>query len=176
MALPPPKDTRKLKTNQILDQTDESEISPLSTVDHRQFWTLLRQRKGGEIRADTEPSDDQIAAIKVRVLDLGLSPYADFALFTNFQLRFLKSLKFTNHVLQTDGTWRTVEVPGPPDFDAWYASWRVFENVLLGLSVSSGKEVASQSALDTYRDAFRDICKAYPEVWHLSVIAEDRCR
>lgn len=80
LAPPPPKDTRKLEMNQILDQTDESEISPLSTVDHRQFWTLLRQRKSGEIRADTEPSDDQIAALKVRVLDLGLSPYADFAL------------------------------------------------------------------------------------------------
>ena len=62
LALPSPKDTRKVKMSQILDQTDESEIAPLSTGDHRQFWTLLRQRKGGEIRADTEPSDDRIAA------------------------------------------------------------------------------------------------------------------
>jgi hypothetical protein len=152
---------------------------------HREFWALLRQRKGGEIRADTEPTDDQIAALKVRVVDLGLSPYADFGLFTNFQLRFLKSLKFTNHVLQADGTWRTVEVPGPPDWDSWYSSWRVFENVMLGLTMerpnvgspgTSKHRIMSQSTLDTYRDSFRDLVKAYPEVWHLCVVAEDRCR
>ena len=176
-----PKDPRKIKMNAVLDQTDESEIAPLTTEEHREFWQTLQVRKGGEIRPDTEPTDDQIAAIKMRVVELKLSPYADFALFTNFHLRFLKGLKFTNHVLQADGTWRTVEVPGPPDWDAWYSSWRVFENTLLGLSVTTlgvtgGRPVVTQASLDMYRDAFRDIVKAYPEVWHLCVVAEDRCR
>ena len=74
--------------SQVLGQTDESEIVPLSTDAHREFWARLRQAKGGDIRVDTEPSDDQIAALKVRVVDCGLSPYADFGLFTDFQLRF----------------------------------------------------------------------------------------
>ena len=179
-------DLRKIKMSQILDQTDESEIPPLTNDDQRAFWRLLRQRKGGEVRADQEPTDDQIAALKVRVVDLNMSPYADFALFTNFGLRFLKGLKFTNHVMQPDGSWRTVEVPGPPNYDAWYTSWRVFENVLLGLTVKvpdpSGtgpdidKPIISQATLDAYREAFRDLCKAYPEVWHLCYTAEDRCR
>ena len=177
----PSKDSRKIKMNAVVDQTDESEISPLTPEEHREFWQTLQTRKGGEIRLDTEPTDDQIAAIKMRVVELKLSPYADFALFTNFHLRFLKGLKFTNHVLQTDGTWRTVEVPGPPDWDAWYSSWRVFENTLLGLTVANpsaagGRPVVSQASLDMYRDAFRDLVKAYPEVWHLCVVAEDRCR
>ena len=179
------KDFRKIKMSQILDQTDESEIPPLTNDDQRAFWRLLRQRKGGEVRADQEPTDDQIAALKVRVVDLNMSPYADFALFTNFGLRFLKGLKFTNHVMQPDGSWRTVEVPGPPNYDAWYTSWRVFENVLLGLTVkvpdpngagNIEKPIISQASLDSYREAFRDLCKAYPEVWHLCYTAEDRCR
>ena len=90
---------RKIKMSQILDQTDESEIPPLSTEDQRAFWRLLRQRKGGDIRPDSEPTDDQIAVLRVRILDLNMLPYADFALFTNFGLRFLKGLKFTNHVM-----------------------------------------------------------------------------
>ena len=65
-----------------------------------------------------------MSALKVRVLDLGLSPYADFALFVNFQHRFAKSLKFKNY----DGSFRTVEVPGPPNYDSWLASWNVFDN------------------------------------------------
>ena len=68
------KDLRKIKMSQILDQTDESEIPPLTNDDQRAFWRLLRQRKGGEVRADQEPTDDQIAALKVRVVDLNMSP------------------------------------------------------------------------------------------------------
>ena len=36
--------------------------------------------------------------------------------------------------------------------------------------------VASLSALDEYKDAFRDLVRNYRESWHLCVTAEDRCR
>lgn len=183
---PPPieKKERKIKMSQVVDQTDDSEIPGLSPQDHQAFWARLKKIKGGEVRPDAEPSDDQIMALKTRIVDLHMSPYADFALFTNFHLRFLKTLKFMNHIPQADGTFKTVEVPGPPDFDAWYASWKVYENTILGLSIEDPKipgdnkllPVISQGALDVYRDSFRDLVKSYPECWHLCVIAEDRCR
>ena len=34
----------------------------------------------------------------------------------------------------------------------------------------------SVSALEEYKDAFRDLAVLYPESWHLLVVAEDRCR
>ena len=85
------------------------------------------------------------------------------------------------HIVQPDGIVKTVEVPGPPDCDAWYSSWRIFENTLLGITVQDASKskaipIVTQSALDVYSDMFRDLVKAYPECWHLCVIAEDRCR
>eukprot|EP00435_Cladocopium_sp_Y103_P014882 s5939_g3.t1 len=142
-------------------------------------YQTLRKIKGGPVRPENEPSPDQIAAMRVRVLELGLHPYADFAIFVNFQGRFSKSLKFLNHVLQPDGTFKAVEVPGPPNFDAWSQSWKVYVNTLLTLEVevnTAKVPVVSPAATEEYHDMFRELVKNYPEAWHLLVIAEDRCR
>jgi hypothetical protein len=144
------------------------------------FFLNLKDVKGALPLPEAEPSADQIAAIKTRVVDLKMTPYADFALFTPYNMRFLKALKFKNFVLQPDGTFKSIEVPGPPNYESWYASWRVYENVLLMLRVEdpSGNEVmvVSPSALEMYREAFRELVVTYSEVWHLLVVAEDRCR
>lgn len=171
---------RKVKCNQVLDQTDEAEVPELKQKDLDGYYAQLKKIKGGPVRPECEPSPDQISALKVRVLDLELSPYADFAIFVNFQHRFFKTLKFLNHVLQADGTFKAVEVPGPPSYDHWLTSWRVFENTLLMFehTVTAGTTVpvVTQSSLEEYRDAFRDMVVNYPEAWHLLVVAEDRCR
>ena len=166
---------RKVKVNQVLDQADEAEVPGLGQGDVDSFFRRLASVRGGPVRDEAEPSADQISALKVRVVDLGLAPYADFALFVSFQHRFNKSIKFLNHVLQADGSFRTVEVSGPPNFDSWISSWRVFENTLLMLTVEvSGvtKKIVSLSALDEYREAFRELVSVYPEAWHLLVVAE----
>ena len=170
---------RKVKNSQVLDQADEGEIPELTQGTVEDHFKVPRKVKGGPVRPEAEPSPDQISAMKVRVLDLGLAPYADFAIFVNFQGRFSKTLKFLNHILQPDGTFRAVEVAGPPSYDAWLASWRVYENTLLTLEHQVGPDriaVVSVSALEEYKDAFRDLAVLYPESWHLLVVAEDRCR
>ena len=101
------------------------------------------------------------------------------AVFVNFQGRFSRTLKFLNHILQPDGTFKAVEVPGPPSYDAWLSSWRVYENTLLMLEKDVGGNkvpVATVAAMEAYKDAFRDLVVCYPEAWHLLVVAEDRCR
>ena len=171
---------RKVKCNQVLDQTDEAEVPELKQKELDGYYAQLKKVKGGQVRPECEPSPDQISALKVRVLDLGLSPYADFAIFVNFQHRFFKTLKFLNHVLQANGTFKAVEVPGPPSYDHWLTSWRVFENTLLMFehNVAAGVNVpvVTQASLEEYRDGFRDMVVNYPEAWHLLVVAEDRCR
>ena len=170
---------RKVKNNQILDQTDEAEIPELGQADIDLHFKALERIKGGPVRPEAEPSPDQISAMKVRVLQLDMAPYADFGIFVSHQRRFSKTLKFLNHLLQPDGTFRAVEVPGPPSYDDWESSWQVFANTLLTLEVGTGPDalpVASLSALDEYKDAFRDLVRNYGESWHLCVTAEDRCR
>ena len=83
-------------------------------------------------------------------------------------------------MLQPDGTFRAVEVPGPPSFEQWLSSWKVFENTLLMFQTEAApgiqNPVVTPSALEEYKDAFRDMVVNYPEAWHLLVKAEDRCR
>ena len=176
---PKPVTLRKIKNNQVIDQADEGEIPTLDHATLDDHYKVLRAAKGGPVRPETEPSPDQIAAMKARVLEMDLSPYADFAVFVNFQGRFSKALKCLNHVLQPDGTFKAVEVSGPPNFDAWTLSWKVYVNTLLTLEVvvnGTKMSVVSLSAMEEYHDMFRDLVKNYPEAWHLLVIAEDRCR
>ena len=171
---------RKVKNNQVLDQADEGEVPELTQVTIDEHFKILKRVKGGPVRPEAEPSPDQISAMRVRVLELGLAPYADFGIFVNYQGRFSRTLKFLNHVLQPDGTFRAVEVAGPPNYDSWLSSWRVYENTLLMLehTVAPGttEAVVTVAALEEYKDAFRDLTVHYPESWHLLVTAEDRCR
>ena len=172
-AAPADEKKHKVKVNQVLDQVDEGEIPRLQEAELDAFYERLREVKGGPVRPEAEPSPDQISAMKVRVLDLEMAPYADFGLFVNHQQRFARTLKFMSHQLQPDGTWRSVEIHGPPNF------WRVYENVLLVLTKPVGgglQPIITQAALDDYRDSFRDLAVNYPESWHLLVSAEDRCR
>ena len=168
---------RKIKVSSVLDQADEAEVPELNRAEIDGYFKVLEKNKGGPVRPETEPSPEQVSALKVRLVDLDMSPYADFALFVGFQHCFAKSLKFKNHLLQPDGSFRTVEVPGPPNYDAWLASWSVFENALLMFEVkdAAGDRIpmVTQSALDLYRDRFRDLVVRYPHVWHLLVVAED---
>ena len=170
---------RKVKCSQVLDQTDEAEVPELGQGEVDKYYRILEKVKGGPVRPEAEPTPEQISALKVRVMDLQLSPYADFSIFVNFQHRFSKTLKFLNHILQPDGTFKAIEVPGPPSYDQWLSSWRVFENTLLMFEVegrSGGIPVVTPSALEEYKDSFRDLVVNYPESWHLLVTAEDRCR
>ena len=170
---------RKVKCSQVLDQTDEAEVPELAQGEVDKYYRILEKVKGGPVRPEAEPTPDQISALKVRVMDLLLSPYADFSIFVNFQHRFSKTLKFLNHILQPDGTFKAVEVPGPPNYDQWLSSWKVFENTLLMFEVGTragSLPVATPSSLEEYKDSFRDLVLNYPESWHLLVTAEDRCR
>ena len=129
----------------------------------------------------SEPTSDQITAMKVRVVDNGLAPWADFAVFTPYHRRFLKLLKYTSFHMQPDGSFKHVEMSGPASFDAWYASWQVFTNTLLMITTSNGGggkgvPVVTPSALSEYLENFRELTKEYPEAWHLCVQAEDKCR
>ena len=176
---PPPGAPRRVKFSMVLNQADEGEIPPLDQPTLDQMYVQLQTIKGALPLPEADPSPDQVSALRVRVLEHQDTPYADFALFTPYNLRFLKALKFKSYVLEPDGTFRMVEVPGPPNWDAWYASWRVFANVLLMLTVNAGGMVlpiVTPAALEEYLEQFRSLCSSLPETWHLCVMAEDRCR
>ena len=73
-------------------------------------------------------------------------------------------------------------MPGPADYAAWYACWKVYSNILLMLRFhqdTAGAEpklVATPAALECYLEAFRQLAADTVECWHLCCKAEDRAR
>ena len=127
---------------------------------------------------EAEPTEDQLAALQLRVIGRGGTPYADFAVLTPYGRRLQAALRARAWLLQTDGSHKAVIVPGPPDFTAWAACWRVYKAALLCLrypvgetSTRRGNErlVVTVSALDEYFEAFRAL-----GAWHLAL--QQACR
>lgn len=125
---------------------------------------------------DFEPSPEQVSALESRVVVQKLEPYADFSLLTPYGRRMAKALRLRSWVLQEDGSYRPSDVPGPPDFQAWAACFKVYAAALLMLRFSSGECVVKPQALEIYFEKFRSLVADHREAWHLCAQAEDRAR
>jgi hypothetical protein len=53
------------------------------------------------------------------------SQYGNFLIPTPVGRRMANVLKHRAWLPDRDGSYRTVEVPGPESYDVWYACWRV---------------------------------------------------
>jgi hypothetical protein len=115
-----------------------------------------------------------------------MEPYADFSLLTPFGRRMAKVLRHRSWILQEDGSYRPMDVPGPESFEVWDACFKVYEVILLMLRFPEwpGTEdvekdsvlVVTPIAVEAYREAFAALAREHPECWHLCQRAEDRCR
>lgn len=173
---------KKIKVNQILDQMDDSELDILPQRQLDEAFQLFRSRMGSDPLKEHEPSPEQITAMYNKVVIQGDSPYADFSVLTPFGRRSQKQMKAKGFMLQEDGSWKQLEIPGPPSFEAWQACWQIYKTALLMLqypssgSTAASKEVMTWAALEEYHNRIFKLHKTYPECWHLLVAAEDRCR
>ena len=92
-----------------------------------------------------------------------------------------KLMKLRSWIPQQDGTYKPIDVPGPPDFDAWLSCFMVYRAIILMLrypatGVEPERIVATPAALDAYLESFRGLVAELPECWHLLCTAEDRAR
>ena len=83
-------------------------------------------------------------------------------------------------LLNRDGSYRTVEVPGPESYDVRYACWRVLTCCCLMLRwpqpVAGSQVVVTSAALEYTRETFRQLAFKHSECWLLCCKAEDTCR
>ena len=80
---------------------------------------------------DSEPSPDQVRGMTERVDTPDVEPYVDFSLFTPHGRRLQKQLELKSWVMNQDSTYHPQGAPGPQDFEAWYACWRIYTNAQL---------------------------------------------
>jgi hypothetical protein len=180
-------EARKIKVSNLIDPTDETEVPAASSDQLKEWYENYKSLKHGEPLVEKEPSPDQVAALHMRVVTLNMEPYADFSLLTPYGRRVAKTLRHRSWIMQEDGSYRPMEVPGPESFETWDACYKVYEVILLmlrypreeGAPGKKGKKAAlvvTPFAVEAYREAFAALCREHPECWHLCQKAEDRCR
>ena len=173
---------KKLKISNFADQLDDTEIEMITKDQLDEAYAQFREVTGADPQPEADPSAEQIAVMRVKIVENGEPPYGDFSVLTPYGRRVQKAMKAKHWLLQQDGTWKAQEVPGPPTFAAWCACWRVFRTVLLMLchkaAVPGGPRlpVATVACLEEYFDKVKELNDEYPEAWHLLMLAEDRCR
>lgn len=165
------------KTSSILDQLDETEVPLLSRAELDQAFANHVAVTGAEPNHESEPTPEQIAAMSHRVLVVGDAPYADFSVLTPYGRRVQKQMKARAWSFQPDGTFKPLEVPGPPTFAAWASCWRVYRAILFMLKhTANNMPVVTPACLEEYYDCVHRLNEDFPEAWFLVVQAEDRCR
>ena len=108
---------RKMKVSDVLDPMDEGLGDPLTLGELNAFFANYRELKHGDPQEEVEPTLEQVSAFNARVVTLQLAPYGDFSILTPFGRRMAKVLKHRAWLPNRDGTYRTVEVPGPDSYD-----------------------------------------------------------
>ena len=171
---------RKIKVSDVLDPMDEGLVDPLTPGELNAFFANYRELKHGDPQEEVEPTLEQVSAFNARVVTLQLAPYGDFSILTPFGRRMAKVLKHRAWLPNRDGTYRTVEVPGPDSYDVWYSCWRVYACCCLMLRwpqpVGGSAVVLTPAALEYYQETFRQLAFEYAECWFLCCKAEDACR
>ena len=152
----------------MLDPTLDAEVLSLPAERLREMFRHYKAKRGAKPKSDIEPSEDQLSAL-AQVTESGFTPYADFAIWGKHGKRMLQKLLYTAFVSLPDGSWQRRELPGPPNYAAWYSSWRVLRTALLLL------DIASAEVFDQYADRVRDLVELYREdVWFLVYLADQR--
>ena len=92
----------------------------------------MRERLEGPCPPEQKPSDHQLTALHF-VLLLLMNLFVDFAIFGPFQHRLRRKLALAGLVPTGPGTFRKVEIKGPPDLESWLLCFRVLRAALIML-------------------------------------------
>jgi uncharacterized membrane protein YgcG len=156
-----------LTLGQLVDQFSKTPLKPLDPAHVRKLFADYVTKYGALPADAAEPTGDQISAV-AQILSADSPPYVDFAVWGPFGLRLLRKLFFVAFIPQGDNSFVRKELPGPPDFESWWASYRVFRSVALLLGFLD-IEVA-----DNYGEKIRDLSRDYP--WFILYQADVRMR
>lgn len=117
---------KKVKASNVVDQLDESEVDLLTRAELDTAYLRHVEVTGSEPSAEAEPTPEQVAGLRDKVIKRGEAPYTDFSVLTPYGRRVQQSMKTRSVMFQPDGTFRYADIPGPPSFQAWAACWKVY--------------------------------------------------
>jgi hypothetical protein len=159
-----------IKLSVILDPSMDTALQRLPQARIRALFNEYAKSRGAEPAEDVEPTVEQVSAI-AQVVAADLVPYADFSLLGPHGKRMVGKLSYLAWTFQPDGTWHRKELPGPPSFEHWWASFRVLRTIYLLL------DIAPPELLDNYGEMLRGFHQLYgPDTWFIIYTADVRMR
>jgi len=170
-AAPPlPLAEARIKLSVLVDPAMDSELVRLPGLEIRIMYDKYVSTRGAEPSEDIDPTTEQLSAVK-QILDAGLAPYVDFALFGPYGKRFLAKLSMVAWSYLPNGQWLRRDLPGPPTFEYWWSSFRVLRTTFLLLGA------VDTELLDNYGELVRGFHNTYGhEAWFIIYMADVRMR
>jgi hypothetical protein len=159
----------KIKLSSLVDQSLDVELVEISPAIIRTKFKDYASRHGDFPADYCEPSGDQVSALG-QLLVTDRVPYVNFSLWGPFGRRLLAKLVFVAMVLSSGGEWIRRELPGPPDWTHWWASWRVLRVAFL---LWQAVEIEH---LDNYAENLRQLAETYPSCWFIVYGADCKMR
>eukprot|EP00435_Cladocopium_sp_Y103_P032345 s490_g8.t1 len=161
---------RKIKMAQVINQTDEDEIEPMSATQVHQAYATYKAKTGGFPPEDEELSAEQLATLS-SLFKAGRTPYTDMSIWGPYQLRIQKKIKMRGVRLSPTGDITTVEMVGPGDYESWRACYLIFRTGCIML------DQITTSSLDNYEKKIRKYHERYGRsCWPLLYQADVRAR
>ena len=161
---------RKIKASLVIDQTDESEITPSDPGVIEQWHANYTRLKSATCPHECEPSDDQLTGLDYRVRTAKRTPYVDLAIWGPFGRKTYKRNRLRTWLPDGKGGYTAHEIPGPENFAVWIVGWRVFTAAALML------QIVSSAALEAYERRIERLVKLWGDAWHLIYQADDWMR
>ena len=108
------------KMTKSVDSALDTEIIVLTKPHLEKLFAAYRTARGEFPSEEIEPTEEQISAVH-QLINTGCPPYVDFSIFGPYGRRLLRKLTFISyHYHAPEGTWKRLELPGPPDFESWW--------------------------------------------------------
>ena len=161
---------RVLKMSSLIDTGDESELLPPKAEEVDRWVQNFISIMGSPPDDSEEPTGAQLAALSKKVFVENLPPYTDFSVWVPFERRMSKVQRCRTFTPLGDGSYLQRELPGPPSFLAWKASWAVFRTAALMLNI------CSLASLDAYFRHMEKLITQWPHCWGLIYAADDLAR
>lgn len=108
-----PSDKKKVKVSHHADQ-----VETMSATELEEAYAAYRMATGADPSPEADPSQEQLAVKYAEIIKRNESPYADFGVLTPFGRPMQKQMKARNWLLQADGSFKAVEIPGPPGMES----------------------------------------------------------
>jgi uncharacterized membrane protein YgcG len=164
--------TRRFKLSSIINQMDDTEITPDDSVAMALSYARWQSLYGpGSYPAENEDATpEQLGALR-HLLDTHQTLYTDFSVWGPHGNRILKQMRLLGGAFNRDGSISTIEIRGPPDFATWANSWKVFQTACVLLDVADLSTMANYHALiEKYHSRYGPSC------WMLIYQADVRTR